>query len=98
MQMRPILFATAAVLLAASATAQTPETPRPPAAEDKQPEARGRLLGYQPPAVRPALVPCEPKGGLIDPVVRMCPLPKDAPWPPPPRPKPESGIFPLDEI
>lgn len=82
-----------ALLLAAPAFAQTP----PPAEPPKQDDPFVPFPGVNTPLPqRPKSIPCESKGGLIAPVVRFCPLPADAPWPPQPKPRPKSGIFPLD--
>lgn len=95
--MKPMICACAAALLVASTAAQTPQPVQPPTGQP-QPEMRGRVIGNEPPAVRPAMTPCESKGGVIEPVVRFCPLPKDAPWPPPAKPEPKAGIFLLDDV
>lgn len=97
--MKLVVAAFAAVLLAGSAAAQSPQQPPPkPDTQAPQPEARGRIIGHLPTdGPRPTAVPCEVQGGLIEPVVKFCPLPADAPWPPPPKPAPKTGIFPLDQ-
>ncbi|RYG31520.1 MAG: hypothetical protein EON93_12825 [Burkholderiales bacterium] len=83
-------------LFVGPAFGQIPTTPDPktPAAPDMKlyPMPEGTRIA------RPSYVPCEQiEQGLKQPVLRYCALAPNAPWPPAPKPKPRSGIFPLDQ-
>lgn len=80
------------VLLASSAYAQPPgqDAPRPQNNPQLEP-APNSVMG------RPTHIVCESDDrGMLKPILRMCPLNPNAPWPPPPKAKPRSGLFPLD--
>jgi len=88
--MKTILIFVVGALLAAPAFAQTP-TPNAPDMQLKAAPNGVRVL-------RPSHVPCEANARSIqNPVLRYCVLAPDAPWPPAPKPKPKSGILPLDQ-
>jgi len=80
----------AAALLTAPAFAQRP-APNTPDMQLKPAPEGVRVL-------RPSHVPCEADAKPVqNPVLRYCALAPDALWPPAPKPKPKSGIFPLDQ-
>jgi len=80
-------------VLAGSALAQTPAPKAPDTSEMKlYPMPDGVRMA------RPAVVPCQQdEHGARQLVLRYCALAPDAPWPAAPKPRPKSGIFPLDQ-
>ena len=90
--MKIVIAALAGLFLATPAYAQPPAQDTPEEADVVNPKSAPVRQ------IRPTHVVCETtEGGVVNPVVRMCPLPPDAPWPAPPKAKPKSGLFPLDQ-